>query len=524
MARPARTTGEDGRSLDSGRRDSGARLEVPFMHQRPDIQGQKSKMGRFRRAFDLRRFDFGRWTLGLGLVPSCLILLLVMVVLAVTGCDLFDPGKTDDPVFGPPPPRAKTAAIQPITSQTAENAAAAPASAAGSPGESAGALQASSATTRGLAPSEETIKQASFTGHGPQASKKLSGNEVAAMVNGQPIFASEIFERAYPEPLPPEGLSLLVAGKNLATGRVTEQELRALQETAIKKYLKDYIRTRVLAQAIEAKMEKEQKDKIEEAIGKMFDEYVEKLKKDLKAAARHEVDKKLHEQGTSLASLKVEFRYRLLADEYVRQKSKKPHVVGRQEILAYYEAHASDYSYPEKVRWQLLEISFAKHGGQAKALGVLEKAVDELRRGENFGKVAKKYSDGPGAENGGQQSWMKPDSVADEKTCAMLHKLAQGEVSTVVHAADSYRLIRLSARKPAGRSTLAEVQESIRQKIEERLQKEATREVLVDVYQHASIESPFLSPEELGPPADVAGIPTPAKTGNDSSKKRRDRS
>jgi parvulin-like peptidyl-prolyl isomerase len=155
---------------------------------------------------------------------------------------------------------------------------------------------------------------------------------------------------------------------------------------------------------------------------------------------------------------------------------------------------------------------------------VLEKAIDALQRGENFAKVAKKYSDGPHAENGGQQSWTKPDSVADTKTAAMLHKLAPGEVSPVIHTADSYRLIRLNARKPAGRHSLAEVQETIRHKIEERLQKEATREVLVDAYQHASIESSFLSPEELGPPADFAGPPPATKNGSDSVKKRRDRS
>ena len=436
-----------------------------------------------------------------------------MVVMAVTGCDLFDPAKTDDPVFGPPPPRTVGAAKKAAADQTASS--------------QAGTIQTvenASGTARGSAPADEGIKRTSFAGHGPPSSKKVTDNEVVALVNGQPIFASEIFERAYPEPLPPEGLSLLVASKVMASGRITEQEFRGLQETAIKKYLKDYVRSRLLAQAIVVKMEKEQKDKMEEAIGKMFDEYVEKLKKDLKAAAPNEVDEKLRKQGTSLASLKVEFRYRLLADEYLRQKSKKPHVVGRQEVLSYYEAHVNDYSYPERVRWQLLEISFAKHGGQAKALGVLEKAVDALRRGEDFGKVVKKFSDGPQTENGGQQSWTKPDSVADEKTAAMLHKLAPGEVSPVVRAADSYRLIRLNARKPAGRSSLAEVQETIKQKIEQRLQREATHEVLVDVYQHASIESSFLSPEELGPPTDGPDLPGPAKSGNNLSKKRRDRS
>jgi peptidyl-prolyl cis-trans isomerase SurA len=464
--------------------------------------------------------------------------LIVVTLLALTGCDLFDPAKTDDPVFGPAPPRKVTSIIKPTATQTADSIATTPATPPASTTDQAATkepaatstdagttLQASSSTTRGTAPTEETIKRTSFTGNIPPATKKLTGNEVAAMVNGQPIFTSEIFERAYPERLTNEGLSLLIAAKLMPTGQVSEADFRMLQDIAIKKFLKEYIRTRVLAQAIESKLEKEQKDKIEEAMKKMFEEYVEKLKKDLKVVSKGEVDKKLHEQGTTLESLRVEFRYRLLADEFLRQKSKKPHIVGRQEVLAYYQEHLSDYSYPERVHWQLLEIDSTKHGGQAKSLAVLEQAIDALRRGEDFAKVAKKYSDGIRAENGGQQSWTKPDSVADQKTAAMLHKLAVGEVSPVLHTGESYRLIRVNGRKRAGRSTVAEVQDTIRQKIEDRLLKEATREVLVEVYQHSNIESAFLPPEELGPPADLAGVPAaPAKTGGDSPKKRRDRS
>ena len=452
-----------------------------------------------------RRFvspGFCFWAALRGDISAGLASLALFSALAASGCDLFDPAKTENPIFGPPPPRNKVTAS---TKSTGDASASSPGSSTQTVENAQGAQESpsgadiSQATTRGAAPLEGDIKRASFTGHIPGPSTKLSGNELAAMVNNQPIFVSEILERAYTERLPPEGLSLIVANQNLASGSVTEREFRALQETAIRQYLKEYVRTRVLCQALESKLEKEQKDKIEEAIGKMFDEYVEKIKKDMKAASRLEVEQTLHKQGTSLAGLKVEFRYRLLADEYVRQKSKKPHVVGRREVLAYYEDHLADYSFPEKVHWQLLEISVAKHGGQAQALNVLEKAVDALRRGEDFAKVAKKYSDGPQADNGGQQAWIKPDSVADAKTAAVLRSLAPGEVSAVIHTKESYRLIRLNQRKPAGRSPLAEVQETIRQKIEDKLQKEATHEVLVDAYKHASIESAFLSPAELGP-------------------------
>ena len=178
--------------------------------------------------------------------------------------------------------------------------------------------------------------------------KPLAGTDVAAMVNGQPIYCSEIFERAYTEPLTADGLSLLVVAKN--PGRVTGREVRQLQELAIRKYLKDYVKTRLLRQALEFKLEKKQKDKIEEAVGTMFEEYVEKLKKDLKVLTRAEVDQKLKESGTTLAGLKIEFRDRLLADEYLRQKSKKRPAVGRQEIGEYYEKQQQEQAIREVLR------------------------------------------------------------------------------------------------------------------------------------------------------------------------------
>ena len=80
---------------------------------------------------------------------------------------------------------------------------------------------------------------------------RFFGKEVVALVDGRPILASEILERAYPEPLPPQGLSLLMAAKGLQNDRVTEADYRALQETAIRKYAADYARTRMLGRAYE---------------------------------------------------------------------------------------------------------------------------------------------------------------------------------------------------------------------------------------------------------------------------------
>ncbi len=163
----------------------------------------------------------------------------------------------------------------------------------------------------------------SFVAAGPAASgKKMTGNEILASIGGRPVFASEIFQSAFARALTPEGTSLLTATKTLAAGKISEQDFRELQVFAIRKFAKDYIRTRALSQALVASLGKTQKEKTENAVAEQFNTYLEKLKKDLNVATVFEVDKKLREQGTSLLSLKAEFRDRLLADEYLRGVAK----------------------------------------------------------------------------------------------------------------------------------------------------------------------------------------------------------
>jgi peptidyl-prolyl cis-trans isomerase SurA len=454
----------------------------------------------------------------------------LLAALAVcAGCDLLDPSKVGDPVFAPPPPRAvaKSGTTAPNAKPGADVAVVPPDNAAPIP-DAANNLD---MTPRGSAP-DAVVQTALVTDADARAGRKgakgsggkMTGNEIVASINGQPLFASEIFERAATEPLTSQGMNLLYATKMLSDKQINEQEYRELQMAAIRKFGKDYVRTRVLAQAMVSALEKDQQKKIDEAVTKEFDNYLDRLRKDFNVMTSHEVDVALHKQGTSLESLRAEFRNRLLADEYLRGKSKKEHIVGHEEVVAYYEQHTQDFSFPEKVHWQLLEISFDKHGGRDGALAMLTKAVDALKHGDSFEKVAKKYSDGLHADDGGKQPWTRAESINDEKIAKTLQGLAGGETSPVLSAPDSYRLVRMIERKPAGKKPIGEVQEVIRQILEEKLQKEAVHKVLVEAYEKASIESAYLPPEDLQPPADFAGIPASLKNSEPTTKKGRKRS
>lgn len=374
---------------------------------------------------------------------------------------------------------------------------------------------------------------------------KLSGKETVARVNGQPIFASELLERAFVEQLT-DGSSLLSASTDLAAGRMTEAEYRSLQETAIKTYLNAFVRTRLLTQAFLAKLDADQKKALEEAFAKKFDKYVERLKGDFKVATRDEVDRRMHKQGTSLASLQAEYRYQLLSDEYLRANPPDSDLV-RRKSLEYYLAHRDAYATRPKVYWQLLEINFydpttdpgktiasssslflddthvndsdkqnagagtpgvesdksrspggsgtkaahesGEYIGKKKAHQIIDEAVSRLSKSEVFEDVVTKFSNGPRAEQGGWQPPTSPESVVEEKTADALRGLAEGKTSSVIETDHSLRIVRVVSRIPAGCKPFEEVAESICQLIKRDLKQKA----LEEVYSRACIEFAFVT-------------------------------
>jgi hypothetical protein len=414
---------------------------------------------------------------------------------------------------------------------------------------------------------------------------KLVGTDVIAIVNREPIFASDVFERASLVPLEPAQMTLAAAAKELEAGRITESEYGALQDDAIRRYLPDFVKTRVLAQALLDNLEKEQKQRIEVVVSKMFEQYAGRLKQEFPSLFPGQLNEKLARQGTSLISLRKEFRLKMLADEYLRSTRTALHA-SREAMEAYYQKHLQDYSFPEQVRWQLLEVSVRRHNGRKNARAVAEQAAADLRRGEDFASVVGKYSDGPGFEvgpdplwtrldnradqelsaamremaagdvkpvfddrtsiefrvgpqqgpnnalnlmqegakrlrrressekvvrkyyaDGGKQPWTNPASLADPRIAAALSQLAPGQISPVLESRDSFRLIRLIERMPAGCAPFGEVAPSIRGTIEDQL----LQQMLDDLYRQATIESPYL-PD--GPSKNVHNAaPRAARTG-----------
>ena len=198
---------------------------------------------------------------------------------------------------------------------------------------------------------------------------ELSGHEIVARVNDQPILAAEILERAFTEVKQDSGVSLYQVSKLLEAARKgpdkkfsaeIERNYRRMQDAAIRRYVGDYVRSRLHTKVLLSTVDQNKKALYEKCIEEMWRAYVEKLKERMNAATDQEFDGNLRAQGTSASSVRSEFRYNLFADEYLRIAGGDCSDDDRKQLVAYYREHRKSYSVPEKVVWELLEIEFAR--------------------------------------------------------------------------------------------------------------------------------------------------------------------
>ena len=157
---------------------------------------------------------------------------------------------------------------------------------------------------------------------------------------------------------------------------------------------------------------------------------------------------------------------RLLATLY------SPRAVSPEEVTQYYEKHQGDFLLREQRQVQLIVIRASDFGGdKAAAKKKADEIVEALKKGEDFGLLAKRHSKGPAADKGGDQGWMKKGALIPALD-DVVFRLKAGEVRGPIESGDSYLIVKVAAVQPASRQPLAEARPAIeRQLLSEHRQK-----------------------------------------------------
>ncbi len=314
--------------------------------------------------------------------------------------------------------------------------------------------------------------------------KPIPDAQVVAMVNGEPILAGDIFG--------PYSKQMEKMKKQLST-----EQFAQAQRELLKRDLPDTLERTLLAHALKTTLKQEQIDQLDTILDKAFKEHVARLLEKTKTASARELDLKLQKDGTSLDQLRKTFGTQQLAMQYLATESEVHVELGRVDLLKYYHENIEKFTHPAQVKWQELRISFEPNGGRNGAIEKLNQAVAELQQGKDFAEVARKYSDGATASNGGHWEWTRQGSLADSKVDQLLFSMKKGQISAVVESPGYFQVLKVTDRKEASVTPFEQVQQDIQSEIIKKKRKEKTAQVIERLKESADIETIFDNDPEL---------------------------
>lgn len=316
---------------------------------------------------------------------------------------------------------------------------------------------------------------------------ELIGATVVATVNSLPIFADDV--------LRPHSVNL---GK--AEAQLSPEEMNRLRAKLIQQELPQHIEKALLISALRDDIEEEQYEQLTSQVDNLFEKEVDKLKERYKVETKIELEQILEEQGTSLDSLRTAFASRELSMFYIGNKSKKNAVrFSRQDLMEVYEQNKAQYEIEAAVKWQQIRINITPDGGRQAAVEQMGLVVDALRNGEEFGAVARKYSNGPKRDSGGIWDWTKQGSLADEKVDRALFEIPVGKISQPLETDSAFVLAKVIERRDAGFVPFEDVQDKINSRLQSDSRRNAAQNVIKELNNSATIWTIFDSkPDTTG--------------------------
>ena len=301
------------------------------------------------------------------------------------------------------------------------------------------------------------------------ADKKEPSEDKIAVVNGEVITRSE-FDRAVG----------FAKQRALQTGQPLDNA-----------QLKDRILKQLVGSELLYQESKKEGINVDQ---KAVDERLEQWKK--RFPNEEEYKKALSSSNLSVPQMKKDIKRGMTIEKLIVTRFVDKTTVPEKEIKAYYDSNSNLFKQPEQVRASHILIKVepkAKESEKEDALKKIKEVQEKQKKGDDFAKLAKEYSQGPSNAKGGDLGFFKRGQMVPAFE-EVAFKLKPGEVSDIVNTRFGYHLIKVVDKKPESTVPYEEIKERIGQYLkQEKVQKEV-RQLVEKLRKEAKVET-FLKNE-----------------------------
>jgi parvulin-like peptidyl-prolyl isomerase len=289
-------------------------------------------------------------------------------------------------------------------------------------------------------------------------------------------------------------------------GKASADEMRQQRALFVQQMLPRKIEVKLVLldfwRSIPADKQKEVLANIEKQVDKQYyDEQVPETMKLLEVDSLAQLQAKLNKFGTSIETQKADFREQMLVRSMIQQKVERQPEITHDQLLKYYHEHSKEYDVPARARWEQLSVRFDKLPDRTAADQAIVEMGNQVLRGAELAAVAKKFSQGPSAADGGYHDWTTQGSLVSDVLDQAIFSLPLNRLSLKLEDQTGFHIIRVLEREDAHRIAFTEAQEAIREKLQEEHRKEQIRDYIEKLQKNTYVWTIF---DQLETPGEEA--------------------
>ena len=178
---------------------------------------------------------------------------------------------------------------------------------------------------------------------------------------------------------------------------------------------------------------------------------MEKMRQDRKLESREALEKEIVAQGYTVAEVEDNIRTQYLSSQVLQKEVFNRITITSDEVRKYYDEHQKDFDRPAGVHLREITVLTENRGPEevASQKKKIEEALAAVRKGEDFGTVASKYSESQTASEGGDFGfWTKGE--LSQSLEAVVSKLDKGQVTDVLTVTGAFMIIKLDDKHNGG--------------------------------------------------------------------------
>lgn len=195
---------------------------------------------------------------------------------------------------------------------------------------------------------------------------------------------------------------------------------------------------------------------------KDIDEEIANIKKTL--PPKQTLDQVLKRSKMTMPELKEHFRQKIAVKRASQAKTleikKNVEALVNEEFLRnYYDNNLAKFKEPEQIHLRSILIKADPSGGQKvwnESFKKAQEIIKKARDGQDFGELAKKYSEDPNAQKGGEMGWSHMGSLFEEIDASAAN-MKVGEISEPVMTIYGYHILKLEGKKPSVQKKFEEI-------------------------------------------------------------------